>query len=717
MKPLKGIRVLDLTTGLAGRLGSGLLAEFGADVVRVTPDASIAADANRPDLVFADHAKSFVEPTAAHSTDDTEHSDFDVCFVDDISDAHTAASTHTIVTVTPPYTSDYTPWNGGAESPELLHAFTGLSAIQASYSGNPVAHVYPYVTITQAIWAATCTTAALIERERSGKGQTIEVSGAHAANIFLGYLYAREEGLPTPSRAIGPGGLNALYTRYRAADGKWFFVGALGPKFGLATLEATGSTHLLDDERVGGRLDGLWTPTNYEWAQRYFTELFASKSAEDWISILEAADIPCTLLQTREEWFAGEQIAAIGMVRNIDHSRLGSVRLPNVPITSVHRRAGDPAPPAAGNGNGPLDGVRVASLGTFVAGPYAAALLAELGADVIKVEPPSGDPWRMTGFIFNRGTRSLAIDLSTDEGRAALSEVVADVDVVVNNFRLGVMNRLGLGSDRLASLNPRAISLGVTAYGESGPLAALPGYDTVLQAAAGTMIAQGGEAEPVVLSVPVNDHTTAVIGAFTAVLGLLDRTRFGHVRQLSTSLAGTAAFLQLSALTEYTTRPAPPVGGRDFAGPNPADYIYSTKDGFVRVQAVDRETGINPSTFESEIASRNTAEALCWCASHDIPAVPTRTAREIAADDYLHEQGLMQRSTTLDGVAYTQPGRYARFSRTPQAPRPNAPGLGEHTAELLTEAGISNERINELTAAGTVVVGGPLALHFTPPYR
>ncbi|OHV56744.1 hypothetical protein BCD48_43630 [Pseudofrankia sp. BMG5.36] len=163
-------------------------------------------------------------------------------------------------------------------------------------------------------------------------------------------------------------------------------------------------------------------------------------------------------------------------------------------------------------GRGPLDGLRIASLGTFVAGPFAAALLAELGADVIKVEPPDGDPWRMNGFVYNRGTRSLAIDLSAAAGRATFDDVLRGTDVVMNNFRLGVMDRLGLGAKRLASLNPSLISVDVTAYGAAGPAAEKPGYDTVLQAAAGIMTAQGGRDEPVVVSLPVNDHTTAVVG-------------------------------------------------------------------------------------------------------------------------------------------------------------------------------------------------------------
>ncbi|MEU1275779.1 CoA transferase [Streptomyces sp. NPDC005799] len=715
MQPLQGLRILDLTAGLAGRLASGLLAEFGADVVRF--EAPGADTVPVPEYVFADHAKTIRHHPPAGAVSADELTRADVLFVDHPDHVPADTPDRLIVAVTPPCTADRTPWAGGRESAELLHAYFGFAAVQASYSGRPVDHVYPYITVVQGVWAATCVTAALLERESSGQGQTVEVNGVHAANVFIGFLYAREEGAPESSRAIGPGGLNPLYTRYQAADGRWVFVGALGPKFARAALEATGSLHLLDDPRVGGRLDALWNPGNHVWVREHFVKYFASKPADDWIAALEAADIPCTIVQSREEWFSGPQLEAIGMVREIVHPLFGRVRMPGVPIASVSERHTDAAAPATSRGRGPLDGTRITSLGTFVAGPYAAGLLAELGADVVKVEPPDGDPWRMTGFVYNRGTRSLAVDLTTAAGRTAFDDIVRGSDVVLNNFRLGVMERLGLGFDRLASLNPRTISVGVTAYGESGPLAARPGYDTVLQAAAGIMTAQGGSGEPVVLSLPVNDHTTAVVGALTAVLGLLDRARFGTVRQLSTSLAATSAFLQLGALTDYAGRPAPVSGGEDFTGPSVTDRIHPTSDGFVRVQADPDAVDVDPATLVSSLAGLTTDEAIDWCANHRIAAVRVRASDEVCADAYLHEHGLMQRAVSASGKAYTQPGPFAAFSRTRQYPHPDAPGLGEHTRQLLTETGRSPEQIDALANDGVVVTGGPLDLEFSPLYR
>jgi len=188
------------------------------------------------------------------------------------------------------------------------------------------------------------------------------------------------------------------------------------------------------------------------------------------------------------------------------------------------------------------------------------------------------------------------------------------------------------------------------------------------------------------------------------------------VRQLSTSLAGTSAFLQLTALTEYAGRPDLPTGGRDFMGPNDADRTYETLDGFVRVQ-LPPGSHVDSALLDSELSGRSTAESLSWCADHQIPAVAPRNAAEVSTDAYLHNQGLMQRRTTRKGVEFTLPGRYVSFSRTPQSPLPDAPGLGEHSSDVLGRAGISSDRISELSGRGVIALGGPLDLQFGPLYR
>ncbi|MDT3446339.1 CoA transferase [Pseudofrankia sp. BMG5.37] len=347
MQTLQGLRVLDLATGLAGRLASGLLAEFGAEVVRIESKDGVEVS---PQFVFADHRKLVrcVPADERPRVAEEALAGIDICFVDEPNGVPAGAHDGMIVTLTPPYTGDLTPWAGGGESAELLHAYGGFAAFQASYSGRPIDLIYPYVTIVHALWAATCTVAALIERESSGRGQSVEVSGVHAANIFMRFLYAREVGIAEPSRAVGPGGLNPLYTRYRAADGRWVFVGALGPKFIRAALAATGSLHLLDDPRIGGRLEALWSANNREWVINHLTEYFAAKPAADCVDVLEAADVPATILETRESWFSGTQLGRHRDGSRYRSSRSGSGAHARHPYrlawnTPEHPGRGDPA--------------------------------------------------------------------------------------------------------------------------------------------------------------------------------------------------------------------------------------------------------------------------------------------------------------------------------------------------------------------------------------
>ncbi|MDT3446337.1 MULTISPECIES: CoA transferase [unclassified Pseudofrankia] len=197
------------------------------------------------------------------------------------------------------------------------------------------------------------------------------------------------------------------------------------------------------------------------------------------------------------------------------------------------------------------------------------------------------------------------------------------------------------------------------------------------------------------------------------VLGLLDRCRFGVVHQLSTSLAATSAFVQLTDLTTYRGRPPLSLGGEDFPGPSAANRFYPTTDGYVRVQVPGDVDLDAVATF----TTRSTVAALEWCAANGVPAVPARTPNEVCADEYLHDHGLMRHRVTRSGVAYTQPDQLARFSRTPPLPNPDAPGLGQHTEALLGQIGYSPEQIRALASDGVVVIGGPLDLQFSPLYR
>ena len=238
-----------------------------------------------------------------------------------------------------------------------------------------------------------------------------------------------------------------------------------------------------------------------------------------------------------------------------------------------------------GDPRGPLAGVRALDLGTILAGPYAGTLLAGLGADVVKVEAPAGDAFREPGFVYNRGMRGLAIDLSRPAGQQAFHRLVETADVVIDNSRLGVSKRLRVDYATLAEVNPRVITLSVAGFGEHGPYAHKPAFDPVLQAMSGMMTAQGGDGDPGFYTIPVNDVVAAVTAVLAVCLGLYHRGQSGEGQRTWTSLVASSLTMQSGELVRYEGRPPAQRGGRDFVGPSPADRFYQTADGWLRVQA------------------------------------------------------------------------------------------------------------------------------------
>ena len=200
-------------------------------------------------------------------------------------------------------------------------------------------------------------------------------------------------------------------------------------------------------------------------------------------------------------------------------------------------------------------------LGAILAGPYAGHLLAKFGADVIKVEPPEGDSFRVPGFGFNRGQRSLAINLRAPAGHDAFLRLVAASDVVIDNYRPGVLENLGIDYDSLAAVKPDIITVSVTGFGAVGPMAGRPGFDPILQAMSGMMAAQGSDSDPVFFTLAVDDVTAACFSVLGACAALYHRVTGGGGQRVTTSLAAVAAFMQCGELIEYA-RPSRGAGRR-----------------------------------------------------------------------------------------------------------------------------------------------------------
>lgn len=388
----------------------------------------------------------------------------------------------------------------------------------------------------------------------------------------------------------------------------------------------------------------------------------------------------------------------------------------------------------------PLEGIRVLDLSRLLPGPYATLVLADLGADVVRVEDPRGGDWlralpplvgEASGAFhaLNRNKRSLALDLSRSEGRAAFLRLAGRADVVVESFRPGVLERMGLGYAALRARNPRIVLCSITGHGQDGPDAGRAGHDLGYCARAGVLALSGPPEAPASPGVQLADVAggswPAVAGVLAALLGRDLRGEGAHVDVSMTE--GALALLTLG-LGIADARGAPLVRGREPLAGGAACYgVYRTRDGrFVALgalepkffgafcEAVGRpelaerqldEGGAGPrAELEAIFAARSFAEWQAFAAAHDVCLEPVLEGDEPRADPQLRARGaFLEIPTPWEGRAVPAVATPARL-RGVEAPRRSAPRLGEHGAAVLAEAGFSPDEIEGLRIAG--VLGG-----------
>lgn len=770
MGALDDLRVVDLTRGVAGAFATMILADHGAEVLLVEPTGGHPLRSHPGAAVWHRGKHSVaIDPQTREGGDwlVRQLEGADVLAVSALplpgtgwdGAALAARYPRLVVLVTPPYLDGdgTTPWVGGEESHGLLAAVSGVAYSQASVEDVPVDLVEPHLLYLQGIWAATVVTAALVERQRSGLGQVLTVGGLHGMAEAATASVVHVPDTPRVHQPGGPGGPVPFYRPYQCADGKWLFLACLTPNFFMRAFDLLGLLDLFADPRLGGDPVAMLYPENVPWVIERVAGVFATRDRDSWLRALADAGLPAAALADRDDWLDHPQLAAIGMRVELEDPERGHVVMPGVPLVLADTPGGVRAPAPsrgdAGSGprwapreglggpltvgawgarvrrGGPLEGVRVLDLGSIIAGTYACSLLAELGADVIKVEPPSGDGMRglMLGFAgFHKGKRGVVLDLRSPAGHEAFLRLVRTADVVIDNYRPGVLERLGIDYLSLRVVNPTVTSVSVTGFGESGPLGTNPGFDPVLQAMSGMMSAQGGDAEPVFLTIPVNDVASAGMAALGACLALRARERTGSGQRVWTSLAGQSALMQSGEIVRFADRPPAPRGGRDFPGPTPTDRFYCTADGWVRlaatsggqVDALRRLVGDWPADDPGRVrvvaqlfAGHPTAAALDLLKQAGVPAAAGRSVVDLPADPQLHAAEVIHRTPVAGeaGSVWTV-GRMARLSRTEVSGVLGVPGLGEHTREVLGEAGFADEQVERLLAEGAAVAGGPYAV-------
>src|SRR5262245_56423585 len=390
-----------------------------------------------------------------------------------------------------------------------------------------------------------------------------------------------------------------------------------------------------------------------------------------------------------------------------------------------------------------LSGIRVLDLTQVMAGPYCCMLLGDMGADVIKVEPPGGETTRHMEFdlapgvsapflAVNRNKRGITLDLKKPEAVVVLKRLVATADVLVENYRPGVTSRLGIDYDTLRAVNPRLVYCSISGFGQTGPYADRGGYDLIAQGMSGIMSATGSpDGPPVKVGVPVADLGAGLFGVFGILCALRARRVTGHGQLVDTSLFEAGLALSAWEATEYWYTGQIPKRLGTAHRLNAPYQAFRASDGYFTVGAANsrlwprfcqvlglehlvadaRFAGVGDRVrrqreLEGEIervtSGHTRAHWLERCEAAGIPAGPIYSVPEALADPHAQARGMVQ-EYDYPGVGRVKAlGNPVKLSASPARFRRPAPRLGEHTDEVLAEAGYAPAEIADLRAKGVV---------------
>lgn len=394
---------------------------------------------------------------------------------------------------------------------------------------------------------------------------------------------------------------------------------------------------------------------------------------------------------------------------------------------------------------GILSGIRVLDCSIAMAGPFAAQRLGDLGADVVKVEPTTGEWQRhvaaggaggnrvnVSFLSLNRNKRSLAVDLKSEGGKKVLTDLVKSADVFLQNYRPGVAKRLGVDYETLSKINPRLVYVSMSGYGEDGPYVNRPGQDLVLQGMSGAMLSAGREGEP---PTAAGQYLVDAITAYTAFEGalaaLFHRERTGEGQLVQVNMLDAITTIQMQELSVFT------VGGKPqqrSAEPHAHVYIrapygaFATSDGFIIVAFPKLKTlgeVIGEDSFltmddeidtwsrrdeifaktRDRLKNKTSAEWLELLRAADIWCGPVYGYADLVEDEQIKHNGtFVDYDHPTEGRVKT-PGFPIKFSKTPSTVERGAPVTGQHTREILKEAGYDDAAIASLVADGVVATG------------
>jgi crotonobetainyl-CoA:carnitine CoA-transferase CaiB-like acyl-CoA transferase len=777
--PLGHLLVVDTTWGSPGAIAGMLLSDYGARVVKVErPGPALPAESENRKVW--DRGKLSICLDARGDTGAARFRELvrraDVLLV---SAAYGETGRHSLTfeeaaavnprlvySVISPYGQDDTPWRERPGWEALVAARMGFMAEQPGHRPGPIFLGHPSIAYITGLLTAIGTLAAVRARRITGRGQQVDVSmmdGVLGQTAINWWWNERDESyLATDSEGIF-GRRRLIFEMFECRGGEYIMIHTGVHGDFKKTMDLLGLGEGI--RRIEGVME-MSVPlddTEYEVARHQVPAAFLARSRDEWLAVFGPADVAAMPVQRPGQMFDHPQVLFAEMEMRVADVHHGHLRQMRPGIRFRHAEVPDPAPaPRVGQHDeildeliaGPvtsvedgstdldhaLSGIRVVDFSQYFAGAFGVRLFSDLGADVIKVEPPSQDPMRPLPEPFEgaqRGKRTIALDIKAPEGLEIVRRLVAGADIVVHNWRPGKAEHAGIGYEQLKAINPDLVYCYQPGWGSDGPAKNEKSFAPLMSGLVGLLYEAAGEGNrPVRRARASEDYYGALLGAVGMLIALEARSQQGHGEflespQLHATLFATAE-QQLDSrgglVTDF-------VLDRDQMGYGALYRLYRTADGWIclacsgdaaygrLVTALGPGTGLDDERFSTvagratgteELAARlserfakdGTDEVVAALESQEVAVEVAREEPfmpELWWEDWALDTGRVFEYRHAEYGWIREVGLLMRLSDTPGLKRGPAPLFGEHTVDILTELGYGPATIASLRHAGTVL--------------
>ena len=479
----------------------------------------------------------------------------------------------------------------------------------------------------------------------------------------------------------------------------WLFVCALTPSFFFKLLEALDQMDIMLIPEVDGEFAKFVTPPVQTIANERFAARVAEEDSAYWSARFDEFGVPYAPVQTREEWAASETVAANDLLLPVPGSDTTGPGLPAVLSRtpgSLERaeasEGGEAAERAEASEGGeaalPLEGVLVVDATKFLAGPFGCLVLQDLGARVVKVDPPGGEDFRTVAAAsfsaLNRDKDQVCLDFKDAVDREAFTALVHRADVLVENMSRQVAEELQLDLDGMRATNPRLVHCHVDGWGK-GPLADTPGFDPLLQARSGLMVAQGGAEQPIIQPMSLHDIGTGTLAAFGTIAGLFARTHLGEGQDVDVALSRTSVAFQGGEFTTAPDLPAPVLGVIDYVGDEPDHCFVEASDGWLAVAATTSDQRATWSKIRQTLREQTVDAVVSACRAAGVPAIAVLGRDEVYTSDALAELGVWLPVDDDDLGEVLVMRDYSRWDGVPPRTRGHMRAAGRDNEAVLRE--------------------------------